>query len=235
MNDILGKIVVEPIESFWDKFLHFLPMMLSAIVIFLVGVLVAIIFRFVFAKVLSLFGVDRFVEKSGTSELMKKGGLKDQASVLIARFFAWIIVVIFAVLSIKALDVDAVRRPLERLLLYLPNVLTAVLVIIFGYLLSNFIGRAALIAAVNAGIRIAGTIGKIVKFIVFALAATMAIEQLGIGSNTATIAFAIVLGGIVFALSLAFGLAGKDLAKTYLEKLIGRKDEEGGEDKISHL
>ncbi len=235
MNDILGKIIVEPLESFWDKLLHFMPMMLSALVIFLVGVLVAIIFRFVFAKVLRIFGVDRFVEKSGTLELMKKGGLKEQASVLIARFLAWIIVVIFAVLSMRALDVDAVRRPLERLLLYLPNVFTAALVLIFGYLLSNFIGRAALIAAVNAGMRVAGLIGKFVKFLVFGLAATMAIEQLQIGSNTATIAFAIILGGIVFALSLAFGLAGKDLAKGYLERLMSRKDEEGGEDKIRHL
>lgn len=209
--------------------------MLSAFVIFLVGIAVAIVFRLVFSRILKLFGVDRFFEKSGTSELMRKGGLKDPASVLIAKFLGWVIVVIFSIMSMRALDVSTVRKLLENLLLYLPNVFTAVVVLLLGYLLSNFMGRAALIGAVNAGLRTAGTISKLVKFIVFSLSATMSIEQLGIGSNTATLAFAIVLGGVVLALSIAFGLGGRDLAREYLEKLIKEREAEGNKDNIRHL
>jgi hypothetical protein len=237
MNDIPEKIIVGPFEGVWESLIHFLPKLLSAFAIFLVGVIVAIIFRFIFAGVLRIFGVDRFLEKSGTSEVMRKGGLKNPASVLIARFLAWVIVVIFAIISMRVLDVITVRKLLEDLLLYLPNVFTGVLVLLFGYLLSNFIGRAILISSVNAGIRAAGLIGRFVKYVIFALAVTMAIEQLGIGSNTATLAFAIVLGGIVLALALAFGLGGRDMAKEYLENLMKKKvpGEGDRDDNIRHL
>jgi hypothetical protein len=101
-----------------------------------------------------------------------------------------------------------------------------------GYLLSNFLGRAALIASVNAGLKIAGLIGKLVKMTVLILAVTMSLEQLGVGSGTVIIAFAILFGGFVLALSIAFGLGGRDIAKEYLEKKM-RGDEK--KDEISHL
>ncbi len=116
--------------------------------------------------------------------------------------------------------------------LELPNVFVAALILLFGYLLGNFFGRAALIASVNAGIRFSGLIGKFVKFTVFILSATMALEQLGIGRETVIIAFAIIFGGIVLALAIAFGLGGRDIAKAYLEKKMKGEEKK---DEISHL
>ena len=84
----------------------------------------------------------------------------------------------------------------------------------------------------NAGIRISGLIGKLVKFTLFMFAATMALEQLGIGRETVIIAFAIIFGGIVFALAIAFGLGGKDMAKNYMEKRLFKEEEK---DDIEHL
>lgn len=106
------------------------------------------------------------------------------------------------------------------------------MILLFGYILSNFFGRAALIASVNAGIKVSGLIGKFVKFTVFMLAVTMALEQLGIRKETVIIAFAIVFGGIVFALAIAFGLGGKDMAKDYMEKRLFKEEEK---DDIEHL
>jgi uncharacterized membrane protein len=119
--------------------------------------------------------------------------------------------------------------------MYLPNVFTALLVLLVGYVLSNFLGRAALIASVNAGIRVSGVIGKFVKLLVLTLSATMALEQLGIGRETVILTFAIVLAGVMLALALAFGLGGRDLAREYLEKKMRGKDEGEERDEISHL
>jgi hypothetical protein len=85
---------------------------------------------------------------------------------------------------------------------------------------------------VNAGIKLSGLIGKIVKLSVFLLALTMALEQLGIGRGTIVIAFSIILGGVVIALAIAFGLGGKDIAREYLEKKIRCEEKK---DDISHL
>jgi small-conductance mechanosensitive channel len=235
VENILRRIIIEPLEGFYEKFLHFLPNLLAAIVIFLVGVVLALIFKSVFARLFRAVGVDRFFERYGTAALMKKGGLREPVSALLATFLAWVIVVIFAVISMRTLEVITIGQLLESFLLYLPSVFTALLVLLFGYLLSNFLGRAALIASVNAGIRISGVIGKFVKFLIFTLAVTMALEQLGIGRETVIFTFAIVLAGVVLALAIAFGLGGRDLAKEYLEKKI-RGTQEGEErDEISHL
>jgi hypothetical protein len=166
---------------------------------------------------------------------MKKGGLREPVSVLLSKFLAWVIVVIFAVISMRTLEVITVGQLLESFLMYLPNVFTALLVLLVGYLLSNFLGRAALIASVNAGIRVSGVIGKFVKFLVLTLAATMALEQLGIGRETVILTFAIVLAGVMLALALAFGLGGRDLAKEYLERKMRGKEEGEERDEISHL
>ena len=107
-------------------------------------------------------------------------------------------------------------------------------ILFFGYVLSNFLGRAALIAAVNAGMKVSGLIGKLVQLSVFILAVTMSLEQLGIGSSAIIIAFALVFGGIVLALAIAFGFGGRDIAREYLEKKMQGKGEEE-EDEINHL
>jgi uncharacterized membrane protein len=235
VNNILERVIIEPLQGFYEKVLNFLPNFLVAVVIFLVGVVLALIFRAVFARLFRAFGVDRFFERYGTAALMKKGGLREPVSVLLSKFLAWVIVVIFAVISMRTLEVITVGQLLESFLLYLPNVFAALLVLLVGYLLSNFLGRAALIASVNAGIRVSGVIGKFVKFLVLTLAATMALEQLGIGRETVILTFAIVLAGVMLALALAFGLGGRDLAREYLEKKMRGKEEGEERDEISHL
>jgi hypothetical protein len=130
------------------------------------------------------------------------------------------------------LNIPAIEGILERFILYLPNIFVAVLILFLGYFLGNFVGRASLIAAVNAGFKLSGLIGKFVKLTIFLLTTTMALEQLGIGKETIVIAFAILFGGVILALAIAFGLGGRDIAKEYLEKKL--KGEEKKDD-ISHL
>ena len=141
-------------------------------------------------------------------------------------------VISFFILSLRSLNVPVIERILERFILYLPNVFVATVILFFGYMLSNFLGRTALITAVNAGLKLSGLIGRFVKLTIFLLAVTMALEQLGIGRETIIISFAIIFGGIVLALATAFGLGGRDIAKEYLEKKI-KGDEK--KDEISHL
>jgi len=128
--------------------------------------------------------------------------------------------------------VPAIGQILERFLLYLPNVFVAAVILFSGYFLSNFLGRATLIASVNAGFKASGLIGKFVRLTVFLLAITMALEQLGIARGTIIISFAIIFGGAVLALAIAFGLGGRDIAKEYLEKKIKGEEKK---DEIEHL
>jgi small-conductance mechanosensitive channel len=86
---------------------------------------------------------------------------------------------------------------------------------------------------VNADLPIASFLSRFVKITIFILAASMALELLGIGKDTVIVAFAIVFGGIVLALAIAFGLGAQDVAKEYLEKKLKERDEK--RDRIEHI
>jgi hypothetical protein len=232
MNNFLQKVIIEPFDRFIERLIQFLPDILTSIIIFISGIILGLILKSVFLRFFRVIKVDKLSERSGVVEMIKKGGLKEPLSLIFSRLICWLTIISFSILSLRSLNVPVIERIFERFILYLPNIFVAAVILFLGYLLSNFLGRAALIASVNAGIKLSGLIGRSVKLTIFLLAVTMALEQLGIGRETIVIAFAIIFGGIVLALALAFGLGGKDIAKEHIEKKI--KGEEKKDD-ISHL
>lgn len=232
--NIMQQIIFEPFQKCLENILVFMPNMLTSIFLLVMGLIIAVLVKIILASFLKAVGLDRFALRFGFPDLLKKGGITESLSALLAKFIGGMIFLVFTLLSMRALEVLIVEKLLEKLLLYLPNIVVALLILLSGYLLGNFLGRAALIAAVNTGMRLSRPVGAFVKYTIVILSATMALEHVGIGKETVEIAFAILFGGVVLALALAFGLGGRDLAKEYLaRKLKGEKEQE--EDGISHL
>ena len=227
------RILTGPLKDFFQRLIAFLPNLLSSIIIFIFGLLLGWIFKRIMIKISKLFNVDRFCTKVGMIEALSKVGIQDRPSRLLGRLVYWLVVIIFAIIALYALKVPAIEDLLAKFVLYLPNIFIAVLLVIVGYLLGNFLERATLIASVNAEIQLSGLLAKGVKVLIFVFAFAMALEQLGIGRNIVVVAFTILFSGIVFALALAFGLGGKDIAKKYLEKRVKGKKEK--KDDIQHL
>jgi hypothetical protein len=230
--EFLQRLFIEPFERFADNLLLFLPKFLTALVILLAGLLLGGLFKILFARIFRTIGLDRLCRRAGLEQMLSRSGIRDPISLLIARIIGGTTVAVFAVIAVQTISVPAVERLLERFFLYLPNVFVALLILIVGYLLGNFLGRAALIAAVNAGIRLSCLIGRFVRYLVLILSVTMALEHLGIGRDTVLIAFTILSSGVVLAFAIAFGLGGRDAAREYLEKKL-KFDEQ--EDEIHHL
>lgn len=231
--DGIKRLMTEPFERLWERVIQFLPNFLAALLILVAGFVLGAVLKRLFLKIFRLTGLDKFSERSGVLELMRKGGFGEPSlSALLSRVVSWLTVVVFAVISMMSLGLPAVSHLLERFLLYLPNIFVAALILLIGYLLGSFLGRAALIAAVNAGMRFSRLMGRGVKAVVLVLSVSMALEQLGIGKESVVIAFAIILGGVVLSLSIAFGLGGKDIAKDYMEKKLKGRE---AKDDINHL
>ncbi len=228
----IQDVIIESLEGVYGRIVQFLPNLLTAIILLILGFILGAVLRWGFLRLFKAFKLDKYFERFGLADMLGKGGIREPLSVLLSKTIGWIIVFTFVIISLRALDVPAVERLLEGFFFYLPNVFVAALILFFGYFLSDFLGRAALIAAVNAGVRVSGLIGNLVRLGIFLLAVTMALEQLGIGRGTIVIAFALVFGGVVLSLAIAFGLGGKDIARDYLEKKM--KGEER-KDNIKHL
>ncbi len=232
MDGIMERVFIEPFRRFLEKVLDFLPDILVAFLIFVFGVVLAVVVKALLVRLFKAVNLDKLSGASGATEVFLKGGIHEPPSLLLARLIAWLVVICFTIFSLYSLNVPAVQQILEKILFYIPNLLAGLVVLILAYLAGNFFGRAALIAAVNGGMRSARLVGKLVKAAIVILGATIALEQVGIGPQTVVIAFAIVFGGVVLALALAFGLGGQELARKYLEDRA-----KGGEsgDGIRHL
>lgn len=219
-------------QRLYEKFLLFLPSLVTALIVLLVGIILGSIVKVLFTRLFRAMGADKLSEMTGMKEMLHKGGIKRTISQLFPMILQWIIVAIFVTIALDTLNVRTINLLLQRFFLYLPNVFVALLIVFLGYILSNFLARACLIACVNAGVSHSGAAARLVKFVVFILSIAMALEQLGIATVSVVAAFCIVFGGIVLTLALAFGLGAKDVVRRHLEAKITSNREK---DEIEHI
>lgn len=234
MKSFIDRILIQPLREVFQKLVAFLPSLLTGIVVFAVGLVLAWLVKLLVVRIIKLLKLDAAFARSGVTEALQKMAVKDTPTKLVGRMFFWLVALIFFVLALSVMRMPVIDQLLERFLLYLPNIFVALVVLAIGWFLGNFLGRAALIASVNAGVKIAGPLSKGVKGVILLFAFVMAFEQLGIGRSTVIAAFTIVFGGAVLALALALGLGGRELARTFLEKRF-KKNGDADRDTLKHL
>lgn len=231
---MLSEVLRTTLGAFGARLQAFAPNLLAMLVLLLAGAVVAGLVRVALEFLLPRLGVDRFAERSGIGDVARRAGLTRRPSRTIAFAMAWIVLAIFVLLAVAALDLRVAVDLVSRAFAWLPHLLVAVALLLAGGLVAGLARRSVLIAAVNAGIPSARLLASGTYAALFVLFSAMALEQVGLGQRVVLTAFAISFGGIVLALALAFGLAGKDLARESLERLLRRRGPED-EDGLKHL
>ena len=226
-------LIIEPLKGVFTEFVNFLPNLLAMLIIILVGVPVAWVVRAVVLKLLKTISLDSWCDRLGLTSIMRKGDLWAKPSAAVASFLFWLLVIVACMAGFSALKIHAIDNLVSQCVLYLPRVLSAVLIIIVGYLATGFISRAILISAVNRGYHFSKLFAETVRTLLIVLFIAMALEQLQVAPGIVTAAFSIIFGGIVLTLSIAFGVGGIDAAK----KIIEQEDEKKKERKrdIEHI
>lgn len=227
--------ILDPLRRFVDQALVFLlHNFLAMLVVLLVGVLVAYAVRALMTLLLKLLGFDRFCDRHGVSGALQTAGIGLGPTAVTGRFAFWLVMVLFLVLSLAALNIAPMNDLVTKLFVFLPQLLAALVILVLGYVVSVFLQRAALLAAVNAALPRARVLAGAVQLLVLLFTAAMALEQVGIGRNIVLAAFSVAFGSVGLAAALAFGYAARDLARSVLERHLPGADQEGlGE--ISHL
>ncbi|MCI0530210.1 MAG: hypothetical protein L0Y56_22430, partial [Nitrospira sp.] len=212
----------------------FLPHLLAMLIILTLGILVAWVLKTLVFRLLKTVKFDQLCGRTGFSQTLAKGGMNEAPSHLVSRMTYWAITLIFLILGLDALNLKPVDEFVTLAISYLPHLVVAFVILIVGFLLGNFFGRATLIAAVNAQITQARFLARGVRLAVILFALAMAFEQMGIATAVIVAAFSIAFGGVVFALAIAFGLGAKDAAKDFIERRI-KKEQAPKEEDFSHL
>ncbi len=230
--DLLDRFINEPFQHVIERLLAFLPHLLMAAVILLIGFVAGWMTKVILRRILVLLKMDTYAERGGLSSLLTKGGLREPLSLLLSRIAGGLVVFSFFLIALSNLNLKVLDHLIERVFDYLPNIFVAGIIVMLGYMLGNFFGRAALIASVNAGMQLSRFVGRCVRILIFTLAVLIALEHLGIGKETVLLTFTILFSGVVLALAIAFGLGGRDLAREFLEKKLRARPKE---DDIHHL
>ena len=206
-------------SAFFAQFASFLPKLLGAIVILILGWIAAKIIRAVSIRILRLIRLNIVTEKSGVEKFLQDGGVKKSALEIVGALFYWLIMLIVILAAFNSLGLTSASELFNQIVLFIPNIIVAVLVLVFGLFLANFTAQVSTSYLKNIGIENAETIGKIAQVMVVVFVVSLTLAQLNIGKDLVTNVFLIAFGSISLALSIAFGLGGKEWAAGMLKKM----------------
>jgi mechanosensitive ion channel-like protein len=212
-----------------------LPNLLAMAIILSAGLLLAWGLGHVMERLLRVLGLDHLCGRLGMNDALARGGVKADPSHIVGRAVYWAVLAFAVIAGLQALNLQPINQFAQALLAYIPHLLTASLILGAGYLLSNFVSQAVLIAAVNAALPPARFVAACARWGVQMVAVAMALEQLGIAQHIVVVGFGIAFGGVVMAGALAFGLGAKELAKDFLERQFGRNEKLQQHDDLTHL
>lgn len=211
-------VFISSFNAVISQITDFLPMLLAALGLLFLGWLLAKAVRSGVRRLLALAHFDRLAEKAGIEEFLKHGEMHITLSGIIGEVSYWLVLLIVLVTVSSGLGLTAVANLFNRVALYLPNIIVAVFILVFGTLLARFINRLVFAWLRNLGVEGALTISTIAEYSIQVFAVFVALEQLAIATQLLTTAFAILFGAICLALALAFGLGGRDWAAGVIQR-----------------
>ena len=218
---------VVAVTGFWDAFVTkiavFLPNLLFAVAIILVGWVLCNIIKRIVVRLLRLCHFDTLAERAGIRQALERGGIKQNASDIVGLLVFWFLFLIAIVTTLETLNLSGATDTLHTIYLYIPKIVAALVVLILGLYFANFLETVTRTSCANAGLQQAGSIGRAayIGTVIFVVAGIF--EILDIASEIVIWAFILVFGALCLALALAFGLGGRDVAARFLEKWLEEK------------
>jgi hypothetical protein len=212
------SMVLEPIRVFLAELGHFVPRLVLAVLILVVGWLVAKGARLGVVKALRAINFHVLTEKAGVDGALRQGGMSHDTTAIVGVLMYWALVLITLVIAFNMLGLTHVTDLLQRILLFLPKVAVGLLVLVIGAYFARFVATSVDAYCRNVGIADGAVLGQLSFYAIMAFVVLIALEQLELAGDLVRWSFLIVLTGVVLALALAFGLGGQKAAAELLER-----------------
>ena len=235
MNNFWEQTILEPLKELGREAVAGLSNLVGLVILVLLGLAVGWLAKEVVYRVLHLLRFDRLCDRMGVSVEIERLGIARPCSYVAGQVVQGIIILTALLAGLNAMRSPWTQNLVERFFVYIPHLLAALIILIVGALLSRFLGRSALIAAVNARMPSARLLAALARVFVMTLAVVAALDEVGIGRTTIIVTFAILFGGLVTAGAIAFGLGARDLARDLLHSHFRPGPKPEAEDTLRHL
>lgn len=213
------NVMLESLRTFWMQVVLFLPKLIGAVLILIVGWVLAKFVRKATLKALKFIRLDVIAEKSGIEDFLVKGGVRLTTVTILGNLVYWLIMFIVFLAVLNSLGMEVAADLFNKIILYIPNVIVAVIILIFGTMFAKFAQGITLTYLKNVGVGGARAMSIIAQYAILVFVVSLTLEQLAIGGLVLVSAFQIAFGALALALALAFGLGGREWASHVLKRL----------------
>lgn len=221
--------LVAAMTALWTKVAVFIPNLFFAVILVLLGFVVAKLLDTLLSKLLAKIGLDRLMAGTGMPKILARAGVHSSVSALIGKIVYWFVLLIFLVSAAENLGLARVSATLDVLALYLPKVFGAALILLAGVLLAQLVSGLVRGAAEGVGLEYANGVGRIAQGLMIIISISVAIGQLEVKTDLLNHVIAIVLISVGLAVALAVGLGSREIVGQILAGIYVRELYEVGQ------
>jgi small-conductance mechanosensitive channel len=209
----------QPLQDALGAFLGYIPQLIGALIILLVGYVIAKALQAIVGRVLEGIGFDRWMERGGIKQFFDRADTEHTPHSILGRLVFWFVFIIAITMAADALGIPQVSAVLAQLIAYIPSIIAAILILILAALLANFL------SSIVRGATGSEILASVARYAIIVYAVFAAVTQLGIAVELTAPTFLIVLGAVALAAAIAFGLGSREVAQDIIEKAYNRRDE----------
>ncbi len=217
-------ITLEPVRAFMAQAGALLPKLVLAIVILLVGWLLAKLLRLAVSRGLRAINFHILTERAGVDGFLRQGGIGTDTGGVLVLLLYWLVILAALMIAFNSLGLTNVTEVVGRVALFIPDVILAVLILAFGGYFARFVERTITAYGKNVGVADAELLGQLARYAILVFVELIALEKVHVATELVHQSFLILLAGVVLAAALAFGLGGQQWAARMLEHWFPTKD-----------
>ncbi len=210
---------VGALQDAWMRIINYLPNLIGAIVIIIIGVLVANLLKWVVVRIVEGVRLQKAFDEMHFAQTLKQANMNTNLSAMLGEFVKWVVIILFLIPSASILGLPQVSSILDRIISYLPNVGSAVIILFLGALFAEFIGNMVRATAAGLGATTARSLSVLSRYVIYIFAGLAAVVELGIANDIISILLTGFVAAAAISIGLAFGLGGKDAAGDLIQKI----------------
>lgn len=218
-----NQLILEPLRLLAAQLAILIPKVIGALLILLVGWMLASLFRMLTVRLLRAIGLERLAEKAKLSEVLQRGAIRLTAVELLGQLIYWLLMVAAVMVALQFVGIAAAADWLARFGSFIPRIVVSIAIFLFGMLLASFLGTSVRVASLNAGFPHGHLVGQIVHAMVLLVTIIVALEQLQVVTRTIEAVLYILMATFGLAFALALGLGSQGLVKRFLEDMFWEK------------
>ena len=217
------SVMFSSMQTFADTFMKAIPLVVGALLLLLLGWLVAKFVRYAVNKVLHLLKFDELADKVKLGQMLRNINVDATASQIVSKFAYWLVLLLFFVTATDTLGWTVVSQEISKLIGLLPRIFSAIVLFAVGIFIAGFVRDFIRAATGSLGVSTGKLIGGVVFYFLATIITLTSLQQAGVNTEIITENLSIILGAVLLASALAYGLAAKDVFSNMLGAFFNRK------------